>query len=615
MAISAGNYIIRSAIDENIVLLTSGGSKSSGAFVTAGALTEQDSRCYWKCSVVSTSYNRLYNLNTGQTNGNIMAKNITGGVSATQGAYKIATGGWLAVASGNTMTVRGQSVSTYFLKAYSDNDLYLTVPEDNGPLYLSMELDDTTPQEFYFDASTYVNTKLATPTKLTASDGSTFIISSTGAANAIYPQWNCSSTAVVYEMRSRTRRYDMDGVAADWGDWTDWTMVSAAKQSAGIMRSATSVSAPAVDNSTYSQADIQIEVRLTSAKTTGAYNKTGTVTHGPSCSGLIQKWKVPTVTISSPTCTRDGLKLSYNSDFTIAGNTIRIVSIMDGAAELVSNYILTNQDYTGDILIDWDAMTAIPAENDTLDITFQLIENNGIVSVTVQDSLSVAYDSEVGFSFTPAYSVSDRMSIEASLPAYDSIQCYMKRTDIAGNEVWVACEEIADDNGRTFEICPSFGSAPTVMWIVSHTTLGNTQWGYKVETLSIELNTLSYVWNWVDDAKVPHAFIMKYRAGGVVQPGDSLTLPANKFTTTGREYPIFRYTKTVDRVLDIGGAILNRETDANATRADAELMATANHTVYRQPNGKWYQAAIKGVSFTRNMSYDNIQVTQEAETR
>ena len=616
MAISAGNYIIRSAIDEDIVLLTSGGSKSSGAFVTAGALTEQDSRCYWKCSVVSTSYNRLYNLNTGQTNGNIMAKNITGGVSATQGAYKIATGGWLAVASGNTMTVRGQSVSTYFLKAYSDNDLYLTVPEDNGPLYLSMELDDTTPQEFYFDASTYVNTKLATPTKLTASDGSTFIISSTGSANAIYPQWNCSSTAVVYEMRSRTRRYDMDGVAADWGDWTDWNMVSAAKQSAGIMRSATSVSAPAVDNSTYSQADIQIEVRLTSAKNAAGYNKTGTVTHGPSCSGLIQKWKVPTVTISSPTCTRDGLKLSYASDYTVAGNTIRVVSIKNGVKEIVSNYILTNQDYTGNFIVDWDAISEIPAENDTLAIIFQLIEGNGIVSTTISASLTVSYDSEAGFSFTPSYSLTDRMSVKASLSAYDSIECYMRRTDITGAAVWAACDEIADSTGRSFEICPAFGSAPTVMWIVSHTSGGNTQWGYKVETLStFNLSTLSYVWNWVDDNKVPHAFIMKYRAGGVVQPGDSLTLPANKFTTTGREYPIFRYTKTVDRVLDIGGAILNGESDTNATKADAELMATANHTVYRQPNGKWYQAAIKGVSFTRQMSYYNIQVTQEAETR
>lgn len=616
MAITAGNYIIRSALDEDIVLLTSGGSKSKNAAIAAGALTESDNRCYWKVAVVNTSYNQIYNLNSGTKTGYIMAASATTGKGITQGAYKAATGRWLATASGNTMTVRGQTVNTYYLTPYADANLYLTVPESGGQLYLSALLDDTAAQEFYFEPSTYVNKKLATPTKLTASDGSTSIISSTGAANAIYPQWNSSSTAVVYEMRSRTRRYDMDGVAEDWGDWTDWAMTSAAKQSAGIMRSSTSVSAPAVDNSTYSQADIQIEVRLTSAKTTGAYNKTGTVTHGPSCSGLIQKWKVPTVTIADPTCTRDGLKLSYNSDFTIAGNTIRIVSIMDGAAELVSNYILTNQDYTGDILIDWDAMSAIPAENDTLDITFQLIENNGIVSTTVSASLAVSYDSEVGFQFTPTYTLTDRMSIEAALPAYTDIECWLQRKDLEGKDVWVRCDEIAADTGRAFEICPAFGEAPTVMWIVTNTSGGNTQWGYKVETLTAySLSTLSYVWNWVDDEKVPHAFIMKYRSGNIVQPGDTITLPATKFVTTGREYPIFRYTKSVDRVLDIDGAILNRETDPNATKADAELLAKADHTVYRQPNGKWYQTAVKSVSFTREMSHFNIQIQQEAETR
>ena len=94
-----------------------------------------------------------------------------------------------------------------------------------------------------------------------------------------------------------------------------------------------------------------------------------------------------------------------------------------------------------------------------------------------------------------------------------------------------------------------------------------------------------------------------------------MTLSASKFVTMGRDYPIFRYGKSVDRVLDIEGAILNKENDSNATRADAELLATAQHTVYRQPNGKWYQAAIKSVSFTREMSHYNVSVTQEAETR
>ena len=101
----------------------------------------------------------------------------------------------------------------------------------------------------------------------------------------------------------------------------------------------------------------------------------------------------------------------------------------------------------------------------------------------------------------------------------------------------------------------------------------------------------------------------------VVQPTDSITLPATKFTTIAREYPVFRYTKSIDRTLDIEGAILNREADTNATKADADKLATASHTVYRRPNGKWYQTALKAVAFTREMSYYAIQIQQEAETR
>ena len=614
MAITAGNYIIRSALDEDIVLLTSGGSKSKNAAIAAGALTESDNRCYWKTAVVSTSYNQIYNLNSGTKTGYIMAASASTGKSITQGAYKAATGRWLATASGNTMTVRGQTVNTYYLTPYANSDLYATVPENGGNLYLSPILDDTAAQEFYFEASTYVNTKLATPTALTAA-GSTTIINN-GNANSFPLRWNSSSTATVYEQRYRTRRYDTDGTPEDWGEWTDWTMTSASKYSAGVMSSGTNITAPAVDNTDYIQADVQAEVRLTSAKTTSAYNRTGTVTHGPAVSGIIRKWKSPTLTLSSAVCTRDGLQVAYNSDYTLAGNMLRFVSVMDGATELVSNYILTNQDYTGTVLLDWDALAYVPAETETLDFTVQFVESNGIVSTTVSTSLTVSYDSEIGFQFTPTYTLTDRMSIEAALPAYTEIECWLQRKDLEGKDVWVKCDEIAADTGRAFEICPAFGEAPTVMWVVTNTSGGNTQWGYKVETLTaFSLSTLSYVWNWVDDEKQPHAYIMKYRSGNIVQPGDTITLPATKFVTTGREYPIFRYTKSVDRVLDIEGAILNREEDPNATKADAELLAKADHTVYRQPNGKWYQTAVKSVSFTREMSHFNIQIQQEAETR
>lgn len=616
MAISAGNYIIRSAMDENIVLLTSGGSKSKGANIATGALTEADNRCYWKFAVVNTSYNSIYNLKTGTKAGYIMAGTVAAGRSVTQGAYKQATGAWSISASGNTMTVNGQTVSTYYVKPYSNANLYLTAPENGGNLYLSALLDDTTPQEFYFEATTYVNTKLATPTNLRLNDGNKYKIY--GSAIGLTPIWDSSSTATIYEQRYRTRMYDSEGFAEDWGDWSAWTMVTASKRSAGVMQSGTSVSGPAVDNSTNTQADIQIEERLTSAKNSAGYNKTGSVTHGPAVSGLIRKWKAPTLTLSSPLCKQYGLGITYQSDYAVAGNTIRVVSIMDGAVELVSNYILTKQDYQGEILIPWDAISVIPAANDSIDVTVELIEPNGIVSVTQTSTLTVTYDSEAGMSFTTTYTLTNRLTVEAKITAYDLIECYLQVKNLAGEDTWVPVEEITAPSGyRCFDIVHQFGSAPTVMWVVQHTTGGTTQWGYKKETLAstYTVSTKSCAWNWVSDDKTPHAYLMKYQAEKLIQPNDSIKLPAHEFITTGRDYPVFRYAKSVTRNLDVDGAIKNGEADANCTKADAEKLATANHTVYRQPDGKWYQSAIQNVTFGREMGYTTIKIQQEAESR
>lgn len=617
MAITAGNYIIRSALDENTVLLTASGSNKKNASIISGALTETDNRCYWKVAVVATTYNSIYNINSGTKTGYIRAATVGANKPITQGVGTDTKANWTATASGNTMTVNGQTVSTYFLTARDDSSLYLTVPEDGGQLYLSEALTDTTPQEFYFEASTYVNTKLATPTGLTLTSGDTYIINA-GSATALYAMWKSSSTATIYEQRYRTRMYDSEGFAEDWGDWSAWTMVTASKYGSGLMRSTTSVSGPAVDNSTYTQADIQIEERLTSAKNAAGYNKTGTVTHGAAVSGLIRKWKTPTLTLSSPTCKQYGLSITYSSDYTIAGNLIRVVSIMDGSVELVSNYILTNQDYQGEILIPWDAISVIPAANDSIDVTVELVEANGIVSVTQTSTLTVTYDSEAGMSFTPTYTLTNRLTVEAKITAYDLIECYLQVKTLDGADVWSKVDEITAPAGyRCFDIMHPFGTAPTVMWVVQHTSGGVTQWGYKKETLSSAyiVNTNYCAWNWVGDDKNPHAYLLKYQAEKLIQPNDSITLPAHEFITTAREYPVYRYSKSVTRNLDVDGVIKNGEADTHCTKADAEKLVTANHTVYRQPNGKWYQSALQSVTFGREMGYEAIKIQQEAESR
>ena len=617
MAITAGNYIIRSALDENTVLLTASGSNKKNASIISGALTETDNRCYWKVAVVSTTYNSVYNINSGTKTGYIRAATVGANKPITQGVGTDTKANWTATASGNTMTVNGQTVSTYFLTARTNASLYLTVPEDGGQLYLAEALDDTTAQEFYFEATTYVNKKLATPTALRLLNGDTYLINN-GAATAMTPLWASSSTATIYEQRYRTRMYDSEGFAEDWGDWSAWTMVTASKYTSGTMRSGTSVTGPAVDNSTYTQADIQIEERLTSAKNAAGYNKTGTVTHGAAVSGLIRKWKTPTLTLSSPTCKQYGLSITYSSDYTIAGNLIRVVSIMDGSVELVSNYILTNQDYQGEILIPWDAISVIPAANDSIDVTVELVEANGIVSVTQTSTLTVTYDSEAGMSFTPTYTLTNRLTVEAKITAYDLIECYLQVKTLDGADVWSKVDEITAPVGyRCFDIMHPFGTAPTVMWVVQHTSGGVTQWGYKKETLASTyvVSTKSCAWNWVDDDKNPHAYLLKYQAEKLIQPNDSITLPAHEFITTAREYPVYRYSKSVTRNLDVDGVIKNGEADTHYTKADAEKLITANHSVYRQPNGKWYQAALQSVTFGREMGYEAIKIQQEAESR
>ena len=617
MAITAGNYIIRSALDENTVLLTASGSNKKNASIISGALTETDNRCYWKVAVVSTTYNSVYNINSGTKTGYIRAATVGANKPITQGVGTDTKANWTATASGNTMTVNGQTVSTYFLTARTNASLYLTVPEDGGQLYLAEALDDTTAQEFYFEATTYVNKKLATPTALRLLNGDTYLINN-GAATAMTPLWASSSTATIYEQRYRTRMYDSEGFAEDWGDWSAWTMVTASKYTSGTMRSGTSVTGPAVDNSTYTQADIQIEERLTSAKNAAGYNKTGTVMHGAAVSGLIRKWKTPTLTLSSPTCKQYGLSITYSSDYTIAGNLIRVVSIMDGSVELVSNYILTNQDYQGEILIPWDAISVIPAANDSIDVTVELVEANGIVSVTQTSTLTVTYDSEAGMSFTPTYTLTNRLTVEAKITAYDLIECYLQVKTLDGADVWSKVDEITAPVGyRCFDIMHPFGTAPTVMWVVQHTSGGVTQWGYKKETLASTyvVSTKSCAWNWVDDDKNPHAYLLKYQAEKLIQPNDSITLPAHEFITTAREYPVYRYSKSVTRNLDVDGVIKNGEADTHYTKADAEKLITANHSVYRQPNGKWYQAALQSVTFGREMGYEAIKIQQEAESR
>ena len=713
MAITAGTYLIRSALDEDFVLLTSGGSKSKAAKIATGTLTETDNRCYWNISVVSSSYNRMYNINTGSTNGNLMAASITNNKAITQNAYKLATGAWRVVASGNTMIVNGANVNTYYIKPRSNSNLYVTVPDNGGNLYLhtlspdtpssatittvgevtnvavdietfktavnniggiysfvydgenwlldenvislvtygityddvigaGVSIDvsftpyteaDTTNQEFYFQASTYVDKSLATPKTLRTQDDKTYVVAS--GSTTFYPQWKSSNTSKIYELRHRSRCYDTDGnldpnygvdSTSYWSAWTGWRKISATaqldskKKYSGVMRSASTITTPSVDNSTYIKAEIQVQARLTSAKTSSAYNTTNTK-HGTAVSQTITQYCNPTLNFTAALYSPDGLAIAYTTDYKIAGSTITIQSIIDNGVTLLKDYTIlmnTDSDYAEDLYLSCDELYSLPRVGDTLKIKATITAENGIAKRTVTKNVTVTYDSSWGLTVEPEYTLTDKLSVLAKIESYPTLQFYYEHKQIDGTSLWVACDEISrETEGNieyiTYEFAPAYGAPPNLMWLVIDE---NANWTNAIiAPEEIAIDSKYYSWFWFDENNVSHAAILKYRVNEIMQPSDDITLPAYKFVTTGREYPVFRYSKSLERKLDIEGAILNDESDIHCLREDFELLATANHCVYRQPDGKWYQVAIKGIKFVRKEGYVEVHVEQEAETR
>ena len=623
-AISAGNYIIRSALDEELVL-QQGGSKAKNAAVSTSGLTESDNRCYFSVAAVTVSgaaMARISSLQAGTSAGNLCVAAVSAGQKLVQGAYKAATGAW-DLAEAGTMTVEGRTLTTYFIRPAGDSSLCLTVPEGGGQPVLAALLDDTARQEFAFEPSTYFNPKLAAPaanTMRTSADVPLVIASGT---TTFLPMWTSSSNAVIYEIRHRSRLYDMDGDPGDWTDFTAWEMAvcearkNEKKKFTGAICSLTPIATPAgVNNQDYSQAEIQVQARLTSAKTAAAYSRTGKVTHGPTMAGSVNQYCRPSLTLSAAVYSPDGLALTYATDYTIRGGKLRINCIRSASgAVLIEDYDFTELDNSGEVWLNSDELNSLPVQNETLTVTATLFERDPAVSRTVTVQLTCVFDGDSGMQIDPVYALTDRLTVRASITSYATVELYQAVTQLDGRVRWVAADRISDD-GQTavFEFAPPYGERPDLLWVCVDEDGG---WNSSVVQLpaACVVRSKLYSWYWIGADGSPCAAFLRYRAGQIMQPADTITLPATKFTTTGREYPVFRYTKSVSRDLSVEGAILDTEEGAWATREDFERMAVSGHAVYRQPNGRWYQVAVKRLNFVKNRRYCTVAVSQEAETR
>lgn len=675
----SGNYIIRSALGESLVLLPKGNSKAKKAKISAGSFSESVNQCYWKVQGVKINnvwYHKFYNFNTGTGAGYLSIS----GSDAVQLNYSNATGGLYIRDSGHTMIVNGAAVSTCLISPYNNQSLYLTTPNNGGDLTFSSAASDPSSQEFYFEPTTFYNAKLATPSKLATSDSKTYIVHS--GTTTFKPKWTTSSQSRIYEIRYRSRCYDMAGLLVPiyvynevtpdgtenpseegwyiydnngyvlsedvsvvngttyyersedlnddgWTVWTDWTAIEATpilndkkKFSGQSQTKEYTITTPdGVNNQLYSRAEVQVQLRLTSAGKMADYNRTGNVTHGPTVTQIISQYCTPSLTITAAIYTPDGLALTYSTNYTIAGSSVTIDSIKNSSGDiLIENYKFTGQESTGDLYLNSEELYSIPQRNSTLTIIATITEENGLVSGSGTFSLTCSYDASFGMEINPEYILTDRMTWLGIIEAYDVVQCFLEIQQLDGQTRWVECERITDfydeQSHKTyavFEIVPPYNVVPKLMWVCVN-TLG--EWTSAIVSPSdLVLSSDIYSWYWITDEGIPSSAFLKYQIDEIMKPEDKITLSANEFITTAREYPVFRYSKTLKRSLDLDGIILNSEEDPYALKPSFEAMAVAGHCIYRQPDGKWYQVGIKSISFSKEKDYIKVQIQQEAETR
>lgn len=618
MAITAGTYLIYNALGSEI-LYPDGGSKNKAAKIAFGAYAEPDNRIYWQITV-SGSTNYIKNVNSGN-NGFIItnaAKTIV-----RQNATNTTYGRWIAEATGNTLTINGYSYPLYNLKLNADQTKLLTCGAENDILEIAEAVEDegaAASQEFAFvPMGTYDTKNLGTCSGLTSSKNTlTFVDDAT-----ITPYWKYSKTNLKnFQLRYRYQQQDADGV---WGDWTPYMTASSSmaalgwgnitgsavkkttgsgkkKKTYSFITSNSAIPTVVPDYPDTICTRMHVQVRARNGNTHGSI--TGQAGY--------MVYATPSLTISDASLSPSGLTLFFETNYTAEGTGITITQIQDTTTgiTILKDFEYEVQDYTGSIAISSSELYDLPGSGDTIQVKATLHTTVSQVKKSVSANLTVSYESGGSLVISPAYVQTDRMTARGTVTAptgstFDSVECYVRVDNLDGTYTLQPATEI-ENNGSsaTFEIPVAFGSDTKVLWVC----VAGTSWVSQFSTVGGQ-DTNYAVWYWDKDG-IPNAAILKLP----LRPSENLTPEVDKFITTGRDYPAYRYGKSITRNVSRSGKILSSEIDEYCTKEAFENLALAHHAIYRDAYGHWYNVAVQDVTIEKRSGYYSVRVRQEAET-
>jgi len=397
----------------------------------------------------------------------------------------------------------------------------------------------------------------------------------------LYPAWTGGAGA--YQLRYRMRQHKTGSSSwTAWGNWTSpfglrtddgwgdaWAATGSDTGNSSTRHHTAGIDFN-VEQAVYDKIEAQVEVRRFQANGNAAYGHT----HGASATGTVSVVYRPALTFDEVSCSPDGIKVGYASDFARDGNKLTC-DIKVGAKTLAANYEASSLPYSGTIDIPCSQLSFIPEDNASATISYKWTTID--TSVTGTEAKSVTYTSGHGSSISASFEPSDGFCEVIDLGQHASAKAWLllERGDGAR---FVECESLGEGK---FSILPPLG----VDYEIYCATTDGSNWATALIKRPAVDGRSQVIWNYEDDWSA-----LRYE----MNVDTKTAFDYASQLTSGRDFEVVSFGGSKAKDININ-AVLAPGLD-HGSSSDFERLSGCRFAILRTPFGSWHEVAVLEVS-------------------
>ena len=602
--VAIGTYLIRSALDPDAVLDVSGGSKANEANVQLYGFNETNAQI-WQVRQYYGGIAAIYNVGSWKCL-NVKYNEAADGVNVQQFAYDGTDAClWFAEPSGS-MQINGVTVPTYILHFKTSSGYVIDAANGKAKAGTNVQIytaNGTKAQLWAFQPYSRFYDQLPVPSGIRVSgmDSSGHVIGNN--ITSIVPIWNCAGTE--YQVRYRVRYRKVGKPTGDWSAWKSISDGSEANSGWGDVGSAncitentqnkvspTAITLEPVDNASIDHANVQIEVRRFDVNAEYDYQ------HGNSATETLSLVWLPTLTIDSCRWTPEGIMINYTSDYERDGNTIEIKQLYVAGKLIVSGKRYTGMPYTGEITIPQSELNFIPDDGAAISVNAGIWTDSSYNDAKL--SSTIEYNTSSGLTVSPTYTIEDDYTVTVKFTASSEDHVYF-----VCNNTLMEC----DGADGIYKAIPPLNTDYEIFVVQQ----SGSAWGMAYRKFT-GIEQKLFIWTWDGGTA-----IIKLNHGDPPSYADDLSANSTSLVTTGRNRPVYSFGNSIERDLSVSG--IYADAFSYSAKPDFEALATAGHTVFRDPLGHIYHTAILSVKMAptgkksaKLGSWGTISVEQKEES-